>query len=53
MGLGAVGGERGPAWAREQPGLCTVVAGAGRDGVHLQREGFRSEFWKQSLRQEQ
>lgn len=33
-----------PAQAREQPDLCTMVAWAGRDGVHLLWEGFRSEF---------
>lgn len=32
------------AGAREQPDLCTMVAWAGRDGVHLLWEGFRSEF---------
>lgn len=50
---GEWGWERGPVWAREQPGLCTMVARAGRNTAHLQQEGFRSEFWKWALRQEQ
>lgn len=46
---GLVGGSglgKRPARAREQPGLCTIVAWAGRDGVHLLWERLRSEFWE-------
>lgn len=52
-GAGGSLGGMGPVWAREQPGLCTVVARAGRNTAHLQREGFWSEFWKWASRQEQ
>lgn len=44
LGLGDAAGKWAGKGAREQPDLCTMVAWAGRDGVHLLWEAFRSEF---------